>query len=378
MEEYIVKENKKLRFGYTTGSCAAAAAKAAAYMLFTQNKVDMISLLTPKGIRLNLEVLEAEYERSMALCGIRKDGGDDPDVTHGIMVYAKVEKTKDAGVVIDGGIGVGRVTKKGLDQPIGAAAINRVPRQMIKEGVEEVLEEILGECKSFIGVKVTIFIPEGIQIAKKTFNPRLGIEGGISVLGTTGIVEPMSEDAIRETIHLEIKILSADGRKYFLTTPGNYGENFAKSELGLDLNKSVKCSNYIGDMLDYAIAEGMEGLLLVGHIGKLIKLAGGIMNTHSKHGDGRMEILTAYTLLAGGEVDLLKKIMKSITTEEALEYIKEEGLLEATMDRIMERILYHMNKRSYDKLKIGVITFSNQLGLLGKTKGVEDILWYIS
>ena len=378
MEEFIVKENKKLRYGYTTGSCAAAAAKAASYMLFTQNKVDMISLLTPKGIRLNLDVLEAKYEVSMALCGIRKDSGDDPDVTHGIMVYAQVEKTEEIGIIIDGGIGVGRVTKKGLDQPIGNAAINRVPRQMIKQGVEEVLEEIIGDYKNSIGIKVTIFIPEGIEIAKKTFNPRLGIEGGISVLGTTGIVEPMSEDAIRDTIHLEIKILSAGGRKYFLTTPGNYGEDFAKRELGLDLNKSVKCSNYIGDMLDYAITEGMEGLLLVGHIGKLIKLAGGIMNTHSKHGDGRMEILTAYTLLAGGEVDLLKKIMESITTEEALEYIKEEGLLAATMDRIMERILYHMNKRSYDKLKIGVITFSNQLGLLGKTKGVEDILWYIS
>lgn len=374
MNEYIIKDNKKLRYGYTTGSCATAAAKAATIMFLGQKEVEEISLLTPKGISLQLEVKEAAFYKDKAFCGIRKDSGDDPDVTDGIMVYALVEKSEEPKILIEGGIGVGRVTKKGLEQVIGEAAINKVPRKMIQEAVEEVLEEY--EYPG--GVKVTISIPDGVRIAKKTFNPRLGIEGGISVLGTSGIVEPMSEDAIRETIHLEIKMLRASGRKYMLSTPGNYGEDFARNVLGLNIDKSVKCSNYIGDIIDYAIMEGMEGMVLIGHIGKLIKLAGGIMNTHSRNGDGRMEILTAYTAVAGGDIELLRQIMAAITTEEALEYIKEKGLLDRTMSLIMKRILYHMNKRAYDNLKIGVITFSNQFGLLGKTEGVDDIIWYIS
>ncbi|HHV08827.1 MAG TPA: cobalamin biosynthesis protein CbiD [Clostridiales bacterium] len=374
MDEYIVKNNKKLRLGYTTGSCAAAAAKAAARMLLEQRKVDSIPLMTPKGILLKLKVLEAVVTLGRASCGIKKDAGDDPDVTDGIMVYALAEKCMEPGVILEGGLGIGRVTKKGLEQEPGEAAINKVPRRMIREAVLEVMEELDYPG----GIKVTISIPEGVEIAKKTFNPRLGIEGGISILGTSGIVEPMSEEAIKETIHLEIRLLRASGKMHLLCTPGNYGVDFAKETLGLDLEKGVKCSNYIGDTIDYAVAEGLETVVLVGHIGKLVKLAAGIMNTHSRQADGRMEILTAHAAMAGGDPELLKKIMAAITTEEALEYIKEKGLLEDTMELIMERMLYYLEKRAYDKLKLGVVTFSNQLGLLGKTKGVEELLWYIS
>lgn len=374
MNEYIIKEQKRLRYGYTTGSCATAAAKAATRMLLEQKNVDMVSLMTPKGILLRLEVKEAAYNENIASCGIKKDSGDDPDATNGIMVYASVEKMTEPGIVLDGGLGVGRVTKKGLEQEIGEAAINKIPRKTIREAVEEEMDRYHFNG----GIKVIISIPEGVEIAKKTFNPRLGIEGGISVLGTSGIVEPMSEDAIRDTIHLEIKMLSASGGAYLLTTPGNYGEDFAKDALGISMEKSIKCSNYIGDTIDYAILENLEGMILIGHVGKLIKLAGGIMNTHSKNGDCRMEILTAYAAIAGGEAMLLNQIMKSITTEEALEYIKEAGLLDCTMKLIMDRILYHMNKRAGDKLRIGVITFSNQNGILGKTQGVEELLCYIS
>lgn len=373
MNEYIIKEQKRLRYGYTTGSCATAAAKAATRMLLEQKNVDMVSFMTPKGILLHLEVKEAAYDENVASCGIKKDSGDDPDVTNGIMVYASVEKITEPGIILDGGIGVGRVTKKGLEQEIGEAAINKVPRKMIREAVEEEMERY--HFKG--GIKVIISIPEGVEIAKKTFNPRLGIEGGISILGTSGIVEPMSEDAIRDTIHLEIKMLSASGSTYLLTTPGNYGEDFSRDVLGISIEKSIKCSNYIGDTIDYAIREKLEGMILIGHIGKLIKLAGGIMNTHSKNGDCRMEILTAYTAIAGGNNSLLNQIMNSITTEEALDYIKEAGLLSRTMTLIMDRILYHMNKRAGDKLRIGVITFSNQHGILGKTQGVEELLCYI-
>lgn len=374
MEEYIIKNNKKLRYGYTTGTCAAAATKAATRMLLEQKGIDTVSILTPKGIHLQLEVKEAYYDLEKSTCAIQKDSGDDPDVTNGILVYAQVESIPTKGILVDGGIGVGRVTKKGLEQPVGEAAINKVPRKMIHDSAEEIME--LFEYP--YGVKVTIYIPEGVEIAKRTFNPRLGIEGGISILGTSGIVEPMSEDAIRETIHLEIRMLKATNRTYLLTTPGNYGEEFARDTLHLNLEKAVKCSNYIGDMIDYAVMEGLEGVLLVGHIGKLVKLAGGIMNTHSKNADGRMEILTAYAAVAGADTKVLTQIMDAITTEEALEYIDNAGILSKTMELIMERMKYYLDKRAYDKLKIGVITFSNQLGLLGKTKGVEDILWYIS
>lgn len=374
MEEYIVKDNKKLRYGYTTGSCAAAAAKAAVRMLLEQRTTDQVSLMTPKGMLLNLTVLEAKVTQLEASCGIRKDAGDDPDVTDGIMVYASVSKQLEPGIVLDGGLGVGRVTKKGLEQQPGEAAINKIPRKMIKKAVMEVMEDLDYPG----GLKVIISIPQGVEIAKKTFNPRLGIEGGISVLGTSGIVEPMSEEALKETIHLEIRMLKASGKTFMLCSPGNYGVDFAKETLGLDLENAVKCSNYIGDTIDYAVQEGLDGVLLIGHIGKLVKLAAGIMNTHSRHSDGRMEILTAYAAMAGGDSKLLKKLMTANTTEEALEYIREEGLLEAAMELIMERIYFYLNKRAYDKLKLGAITFSNQLGLLGKTKGVEELLWYIS
>lgn len=374
MEEYIVKDNKKLRYGYTTGSCAAAAAKAAVRMLLEQRTTDQVALMTPKGMLLNLTVLEAKVTQMEASCGIRKDAGDDPDVTDGIMVYASVSKQQEPGIILDGGLGVGRVTKKGLEQQPGEAAINKIPRKMIKEAAMEVMEDLDYPG----GMKIIISIPQGVEIAKKTFNPRLGIEGGISVLGTSGIVEPMSEEALKETIHLEVRMLKASGKTFMLCSPGNYGVDFAKETLGLDLENAVKCSNYVGDTIDYAVQEGLDGMILIGHIGKLVKLAAGIMNTHSRQSDGRMEILTAYAAMAGADARLLKKLMAANTTEEALEYIKEEELLEAVMELIMERIYFYLNKRAYDKLKLGVITFSNQLGLLGKTKGVEELLWYIS
>ncbi len=373
MNEFIVKGHQKLRCGYTTGSCAAAAAKAAVLMLLQQKAVDTISLMTPKGLLLELNVLEGTFTKDSALCGIKKDSGDDPDVTNGIMVYAHVQAHKEQSICIDGGEGVGRITKKGLEQQIGEAAINKVPRAMIKSAVEEVLEEY----DNPFGIKVMISIPEGIEIAKRTFNPRLGIEGGISILGTTGIVEPMSEDALKDTIHLEIRMQRASGRKIFLTTPGNYGEEFIRDSLGVHLEDVVKCSNYIGDTLDLAVIESMEGVVFVGHIGKLVKVAGGIMNTHSKYGDCRMEILAAYATMVGGSHDLLRKIINSITTEEAVEYIEEEGLLEKTMELLLERMIYHLDKRAQGKLKLGVITFSTKHGLLGKSNGVEELIWYI-
>jgi cobalt-precorrin-5B (C1)-methyltransferase len=373
MEQFVYKNHKKLRYGYTTGSCAAAASKAAAAMLLSGKEISYVELHTPKGIDLRLEVLDISREDNAVSCAIQKDGGDDPDVTNGILIYAKVsrEPADEAQIIIDGGIGVGRVTKPGLEQPVGAAAINKVPRQMIRENLEAVCEQYHYHGK----LSVVISIPSGVELAAKTFNPRLGIVGGISVLGTSGIVEPMSEQALIDTIRVEMRQKLANGMEYLLVVPGNYGIDFLDQYgHGLQLEDAVKCSNFVGEALDAAVEFGAKGVLLVGHIGKFVKLAGGIMNTHSHNADARMELLTVHAALLGAPVELLQKMMECVTTDDALKYLKEADLMEPVMDRIMEKMEFYVNQRAQHQLELGVITFSNVFGILGQTKNVPDLV----
>ena len=373
MEQFVYKNHKKLRYGYTTGSCAAAASKAAAAMLLSGKEISYVELHTPKGIDLRLEVLDISREDNAVSCAIQKDGGDDPDVTNGILIYAKVsrEPADEAQIIIDGGIGVGRVTKPGLEQPVGAAANNKVPRQMIRENLEAVCEQYHYHGK----LSVVISIPSGVELAAKTFNPRLGIVGGISVLGTSGIVEPMSEQALIDTIRVEMRQKLANGMEYLLVVPGNYGIDFLDQYgHGLQLEDAVKCSNFVGEALDAAVEFGAKGVLLVGHIGKFVKLAGGIMNTHSHNADARMELLTVHAALLGAPVELLQKMMECVTTDDALKYLKEADLMEPVMERIMEKMEFYVNQRAQHQLELGVITFSNVFGILGQTKNVPDLV----
>ena len=373
MEQFVYKNHKKLRYGYTTGSCAAAASKAAAAMLLSGKEISYVELHTPKGIDLRLEVLDISREDNAVSCAIQKDGGDDPDVTNGILIYAKVsrEPADEAQIIIDGGIGVGRVTKPGLEQPVGAAAINKVPRQMIRENLEAVCEQYHYHGK----LSVVISIPSGVELAAKTFNPRLGIVGGISVLGTSGIVEPMSEQALIDTIRVEMRQKLANGMEYLLVVPGNYGIDFLDQYgHGLQLEDAVKCSNFVGEALDAAVEFGAKGVLLVGHIGKFVKLAGGIMNTHSHNADARMELLTVHAALLGAPVELLQKMMECVTTDDALKYLKEADLMEPVMERIMEKMEFYVNQRAQHQLELGVFTFSNVFGILGQTKNVPDLV----
>ena len=373
MEQFVYKNHKKLRYGYTTGSCAAAASKAAAAMLLSGKEISYVELHTPKGIDLRLEVLDISREDNAVSCAIQKDGGDDPDVTNGILIYAKVsrEPADEAQIIIDGGIGVGRVTKPGLEQPVGAAAINKVPRQMIRENLEAVCEQYHYHGK----LSVVISIPSGVELAAKTFNPRLGIVGGISVLGTSGIVEPMSEQALIDTIRVEMRQKLANGMEYLLVVPGNFGIDFLDQYgHGLQLEDAVKCSNFVGEALDAAVEFGAKGVLLVGHIGKFVKLAGGIMNTHSHNADARMELLTVHAALLGAPVELLQKMMECVTTDDALKYLKEADLMEPVMERIMEKMEFYVNQRAQHQLELGVITFSNVFGILGQTKNVPDLV----
>jgi len=370
MEEFVVKDGKKLRLGYTTGSCAAAAAKAAAWMLLTGKARERISLLTPKGIALDLEVLETQRTAKSVRCAIRKDSGDDPDVTKGTLIFAEVSLSDKPGVAIDGGEGVGRVTKRGLDQPVGAAAINSVPRAMIRENVEEICR--LADYRG--GLSVVISAPEGERLAKKTFNPRLGIEGGISILGTTGIVEPMSERALVDTIRVELRQKRAGGAEYVLLTPGNYGADYIREHIGLDPKGAVLTSNYIGDTLDIVRELGLKGALLVGHIGKLVKIAGGMLNTHSKCGDCRMELMTAHAAAAGLRRERAEEMLKCATCDDALRILREEGLFEETLRRLTDRIAFILDAKSGGAFKTGAVLFSKEYGFLSETSNARSLL----
>lgn len=365
-----------MNFGFTTGSCAAAGSKAAAFMLLTGKEKNEIKILTPKGIEFNAEILDINRSTDSVSCSVIKDGGDDPDVTTGAHIVSKVSlicdetPTKTPAVKIKGGIGIGTVTKPGLDQKPGEAAINKVPRQMIEKEVLEVcnLMDFNGE------LLIEISCPEGIELAQKTFNPRLGIEGGISVLGTSGIVEPMSSQAILDTIKVELNQHKALGRKTAAVTPGNYGQEFMLRTYNYNLDKSIKCSNFIGDTIDMGVKLGFEKLLLTGHIGKLIKVSGGMMNTHSKEGDCRMELLSASAIRCGCSLECAKKILQCVTTEDAIQVIIEEKKNENVMKDILERIMFFLNKRSGGKMEIGCMVYSNQHGLLAKTENAEDML----
>ena len=343
LEEYINVGTKRMRCGYTTGTCAAAAARAAAELLLCGELVPAVTVSTLAGIDVIVEVEEHDSGNGWAQCAVQKDSGDDPDVTNGALVYARVEFCDKPGITIDGGVGVGRVTREGLDQPVGAAAINSTPRRMIAEQVEKVLEEAPAFEK---GLLVTISIPAGVELAAKTFNPRLGIEGGISVLGTGGIVRPMSEDALISSIELEMKTLRARGVVDLLVVPGNYGRDFACGQLELDMDQAVSCSNYFGATLDAAVVLGFERVLIVGHIGKMAKVAGGIMNTHSRVADCRVEVLAANAALVGASQEVVANIMEAATTDAALDVLIECGLADATMASLMERLADKLAHRS--------------------------------
>ena len=380
-----------MRYGFTTGSCAAAAAKAAAYMLLTSQAREEITIETPKGIPYQARGLDICREACAVSCAVEKDGGDDPDVTTGAWIYAKVSYGRDpwddglwedrasrpltAGsrepvILIDGGPGVGRVTRKGLDQPVGSAAINRVPREMIQKEVAKVCS--LADYHGTLRVEISV--PEGERLAGSTFNPRLGIVGGISILGTSGIVEPMSSQAILDTILVELRQRRAEGFDYVAVTPGNYGQDFMKRAYGYDLDRSVKCSNFIGETIDMAVELGFRRMLLTGHIGKLVKVAGGIMNTHSRESDSRMELLAAFAVLEQAESSQALRLLECATTEEAVPLLAEWGKLGPVMARAAARILFYMEKRAGGRLMADCILYANEYGELAKSEGAKE--WF--
>ena len=368
-EHYVRSGAKLLRCGYTTGTCAALAASGAAKLLLTGEAPAALHVMTPKGWAVEAEPELCRLEDGTALCAVRKDAGDDPDVTDGMLIFAAVTKT-GSGIDIDGGEGVGRVTKPGLDQPVGAAAINSVPRQMIREAAEK----ICADCGYVGGLKIVISVPGGEEIAQKTFNPQLGIAGGLSILGSSGVVEPMSERAIVETTALEIRQAAANGRKRLILLPGNYGMDYLTQNLpALASIPRAKCANFIGEAIDAARLEGFREVLLIGHIGKLVKLAGGIMNTHSKTADCRRELITCHAALCGAGADTCRALMDEVTTDGCLAVLDRARLRDAVMQSLLHAIQEQLSRRAGD-MRIGALLFSNETGLLGLTDPAREML----
>lgn len=369
MEEYVYIDGKKYKRGYTTGSCATGAAKAATYMILTKETLETVNIDTPKGIPLNLKVENVDINNAFAQCSIQKDGGDDIDATHKMHIYAKAELIDCNEIIIDGGIGIGRVTKKGLGIEIGKAAINKTPISMIQSEVRKVI----GDTK---GVKITIFAPEGETIAKKTFNPRLGIIGGISIIGTTGIVEPMSDEGWKKSLSIELEMKKAQGMDKVILVPGNHGEMFIKESLGIDSKYIVRTSNFIGYMLKEAQRIGFKKILMAGHLGKYVKIAGGIFNTHSKVADARNEILIANLALMNAPFELINKVNECLTTEEFIEileddkYKKYKEIYNILSEKCKKRIDIYMND---DEIDIEVMIFSMEKKLLGESKKAGDL-----
>lgn len=377
MEALVYKDKKMLRRGYTTGTCAALAAQGAVSFLVSGIWPETAELMTPAGQMVRVPLMEKKAGNGAASCAVKKNAGDDPDVTDGLLIFARArflpEDTGKARVVIDGGEGVGRVTKAGLDQPVGAAAINSVPRRMIEAAVTEVLEEAGADRP----VEILIFVPGGEKAAEKTFNPVLGITGGISILGTSGIVEPMSQQAILDTIQLEMNqaVLRAGTPKRLILAPGNYGLDYLHDTYpDFAAIPVVKTSNFIGDTLDMAASAGFEQVLLVGHVGKLVKVAGGIMNTHSHTADCRTELFCAHAALCGAGRELCAALYAAATTDACLELLDAAGLRAPVLESLLDAIQLHLDRRAGETFRVGAVLFSNQHGPLGATQTAKELL----
>jgi len=392
-EMYIETGGKRLRCGYTTGSCSAGAAKAATMILFKEAEtLSEIEIASPKGINIKMPIEKIVKNENYVECTILKYSGDDPDATSGIEIKATVKRITDQNiiynekeikrrvnefgnftedfneledvelVVLKGGIGVGTVTKEGLFVAKGEPAINPVPRKMIKEEVMKVLP--IGER-----VEVTISVPQGIEIAKKTFNQRLGIENGISILGTTGIVYPMSEDSLKASIKLEITQKALNNEKLVLTF-GSLGDNYCK-ELGFKEEEIVICSNYIGFALETCVSCKVKSIVMAGHIGKMSKIAYGCFNTHSRVNGVRLEVFGLELALLGYDISLIEKVLKEKTCEGAVKMLGEgySKLYENMGNKIVQKISDYV----YGELQVDAVMYYGASNPILIWKSWEDV-----
>lgn len=369
MDDYAYVNGKKLRKGFTTGTCATAATAAAISMILNQDIEEKVTVSTANGVEVAMDIKDPSFGELTASAAVEKDGGDDADATHGLLIYSTVTLLPDSNdIEIDGGEGVGRVTQKGLKCDVGMAAINPTPRAMI----EKTARQLLGpNC----GAKIIISVPGGEETAKLTYNSRLGIVGGISILGTTGIVNPMSEESWKASITIELTMLYNQGYRSVVLAPGNYGEDFATNVLGIPPHRIVNMSNFVGHVLKEVQRIGFTRVLMVGHMGKFVKVAGGIFSTHSKDSDARMEIIMANLALLGAPVELLEKVDQCITTDAAGTFIEEyhyEEVYQVLVDKMKFRSERLLRNRK-PEVSIDVVTFGTEAGYLASTQTLEEI-----
>ena len=351
IDEFNIKNGHTQRYGFTTGTTATAAAMGAAYM-YLNDKRDIVDVELPAGITLTIPLEFVKKEKNLFTCGVKKNAGDDPDVTDGILISTKLEFIKkENGLEFNffAGEGVGVFTKDGLALPKGEAAINPVPRQMMIENLSVILKE-----HGFSGiVNITVTVENGVDIAKKTFNERLGIIGGISILGTSGLVLPMSKTALLQTIEADIKfrLKNSKERRVYLA-PGNIGARFLENNFNINSTTVAIISNFIGESIDYAISNDAREIVLCGDLGKLIKLSGGIMNTHSNDSDSRLELLVAAVIkLCIKEkkelpIQIISNLFEQKTTTGAVNIIKENNF-ENCFDILADQMLYYAYNRAF-------------------------------
>ncbi len=358
--------HKEMKKGYTTGSCAAAGTKAAILAL-QGNIVKEVELYALSGELLHIPIKSVKITENGAVAEVIKDGGDDPDITHGASVFTEVViRPECEKICFHGGLGVGKVTEPGLSIPPGEAAINPGPRKMMTKAVRELLPQ-------GYGCDITISIPKGVELAKKTLNPILGIEGGISVIGTTGIVRPMSEEGFKNSLTPQISVAKAKGFQDIIFVPGKIGENIAKS-LQLPSAAMVQTSNFMGHMLEFAADEEIRSVLLFGHLGKLVKVAGGIFYTHSKIADARLEILASYAALMGMDQKGVEEIFKVKTTEAALPIIAKYNLPEkGYYDLLAKRASLRSQQHVFNAFKVGTVMVTLKGEILGMDDNAKEI-----
>ncbi len=360
---------RALRYGNTTGACASAAAKAALIALLN-HPVDRVGIPSPIGVRFEIFVKEAKrLDNKTGMAKVVKDAGDDIDATDKLEISATVKLTDDDKVTIKSGKGIGIVTKPGLAVPIGQAAINPMPQRMIEESIREVLPA--GK-----GAEVTLDIPEGEKVAKKTLNSKLGVIGGLSVLGTTGIVKPLSMEACRRSLVPQIDVALSAGYERIFFVPGNIGERITKKLFNPPDDAIVQTGDFVGYLLDKAMEKGVKEILFLGHPGKLAKVAAGIFNTHHKVADARNEVVAAYAAAVGADASVVNRILQANTTEEAIVLLKQSNLSMQVFDRIAERISQRMSERVQQKIKISIILVSLDGEILGSDSNARSSeLW---
>ena len=343
------KPDRELRRGWTTGACATAATRAALMMLWGEGKPEKVRITLPRGERPEFEVVEARQGEGWAEAGIVKDAGDDPDVTHGTLILSRVEAS-GGGVVFVGGRGVGQVTKPGLPIPPGEPAINPVPRQMMTQTVEEMATR-LGQIPD---IQITVSVPAGEELAAKTWNPRLGIKGGLSILGTTGIVRPFSCAAWIASIHRGVDVARAEGLAHVAGCTGATSERVVQGLYGLPDHAMLDMGDFAGGMLKYIAKHPLPRVTIGGGIGKITKLAQGARDLHS----GRSQV--DFDLLADWLGDA--RLRDCNTALQAYEMIGKE-----MADMVAEKALVEVQKMVPESVECAVVVIDRAGNLLART-----------